>query len=140
MKDQSNLHLEVQHHIDCFAQSDPLREMSTIPREADADTAAVKWLALAALHGINSNARKISVSRSGDGSVRVVAQYRSTELPSPGPEAGGRVIEALRRITHIEHRKGKSALALGVRDGSVDLKVKVEEEGRRETVTLKFPD
>lgn len=140
MKDTSSLHLKVQEHIDCFAQSDPLKEMSVIAADADADAAAVKWLALAALHGINHNARKISVTRNGDGRVQVVAEYRDTELPSPGTAVGARIIDAMRRIIHLEEEKGKSILALGVRDGSIDLKVKVEKKGDRETMSLKFPD
>lgn len=140
MKDTSSLHLKVQEHIDCFAQSDPLKEMSVIAADADADAAAVKWLALAALHGINHNARKISVTRNGDGRVQVVAEYRDTELPSPGTAVGERIIDAMRRIIHLEEEKGKSILALGVRDSSIDLKVKVEKKGDRETMSLKFPD
>lgn len=140
MKDTSSLHLKVQEHIDCFAQSDPLKEMSVIAADADADAAAVKWLALAALHGINHNARKISVTRNGDGRVQVVAEYRDAELPSPGTLVGERIIDAVRRITHLEEEKGKSILALGVRDSSIDLKVKVERKDGRETVSLKFPD
>lgn len=140
MKDTSSLHLKVQEHIDCFAQSDPLKEMSIIAADTDPDAAAVKWLALAALHGINHNARTISVSRSGDGRVQVVAEYRDTELPSPGTAVGERIIDAVRRITHLDKEKGKSILALGVRDSSIDLKVKVEKKNGRETVSLKFPD
>jgi hypothetical protein len=140
MKDTSSLHLKVQEYIDCFAQSDPLKEMSVIATDPDADAAAVKWLALAALHGINHNARKISVTRNGDGRVQVVAEYRDTELPSPGTVVGERIIDAVRRITHLEEEKGKSILALGVRDSSIDLNVKVERKDGRETVSLKFPD
>jgi hypothetical protein len=140
MKNTTSPHLKVQEHIDCFAQSDPLKEMATIHGETDAEAAAVKWLALATLHGINNNARRISVTRNGDGQVRVVAEYRDTELPSPGPATGGRIIEAIRKMTYIEAEKGKSDLALGVRDSSIDLKIKVEKKDGRETVSLKFPD
>lgn len=53
---------------------------------------------------------------------------------------GERIIDAVRRITHLEEEKGKSILALGVRDSRIDLNVKVERKDGRKTVSLKFPD
>jgi hypothetical protein len=46
----------------------------------------------------------------------------------------------VREITHLEKVKGKTLLALGVRDGSVDLKVKVIKDQNGVKVTLKFPE
>ena len=139
MKDKRSLHLEVQEHIDCFAATDPLKEMSEITGDEDKDQAALKWLALAALHGINSNAKKISVRTTADGRTTVLAKYRKAELPSPGGEIGRKIIEAVRKITHFEEDKGKGPLALGVRYDSIELVIKVERDGESETVTLKFP-
>ncbi len=84
MKDKRSLHLKVQELCDCYATTDPLKEMSELKKEADKDDVALKWLALATLHGINSNAKKITVTRSEDGEVNVTAEYRVAELPSPG--------------------------------------------------------
>ena len=53
MKDKSNFHLKVQDLCDCFATTDPLKEMSEIMEDQNREEAALKWLALAALHGIN---------------------------------------------------------------------------------------
>ena len=44
----------------------------------------MKWLALAALHAVNDGAKKIYLTKAKDGSVKVTAKYRETELPSPG--------------------------------------------------------
>lgn len=139
MKDKRSLHLEVQEHIDCFAGTDPLKEMSEITRDEDKDQAALKWLALAALHGINSDAKKISVRTAADGTTKVLAKYRKAELPSPGGEIGRKIIEAVRKITHFEEDKGKGPLALGVRNDSIELDIKVERDSESETITLKFP-
>ena len=139
MKDKRSLHLEVQEHIDCFATTDPLKEMSKITGDHDKDQAAVKWLALAALHGINHNAKKISLRATADGTTTVEAKYRKAELPSPGAEIGPKVLEAVRKITHFEGDKGKGPLALGVRNDSIELDIKVERDNHGETVTLKFP-
>jgi len=140
MKDKETLHKRVQEEIDCFATTDPLKEMSELEKEEDTGESALKWLALAALHGINMNAKKITISKSGDGNVKVLAEYRLAELPSPGPAIGEKIIQDVREITHLEKEKDKTTLVLGIRDGSVDLKVKVKRDKEGEKVTLKFPE
>jgi TPR repeat protein len=139
MKEKRNLHLKVQEMCDCYATGDPLKEMSVVKNDEDKDDAAVKWLALAALHGVNNNAEEINIIRSSEGNVRVVAEYRDTELPSPGPEVGGKIMNALREITHIEETKGKTPLSLGIRNDSVNLKIKFKEKNGKEKITIKFP-
>ena len=139
MKEKRNLHLKVQEMCDCYATTDPLKEMSAVQNETDTDEAAVKWLALAALHGVNNNAKKISISRAADGGITVTAKYREAELPTPGEAVGGKIIEAIREITHLEGDKGKTPLALGIRDSSIELAVKVKTKEGRERVSIKFP-
>jgi hypothetical protein len=96
MKDPNSLHLKVQEHIDCFATADPLKEMSVIKAEADKHDAALKWFALAALHGINNNAEKIVISLSENDKVKVTAKYRKSDLPSPGSEMGKKLFKRFR--------------------------------------------
>ena len=140
MREKETLHGKVQKLIDCFATSDPLKEMAGLPGEDDRQEAALKWLALAVIHGINSGAKEISVLRSGEGEVRVMAEYKKAELPSPGVAIGSCIMESLRSITHLEGEKGKTLLAMGVRDGSIDLNIKLKRSGDEEKLTLKFPD
>ena len=111
-----------------------------LKNDGDKDEAAVKWLALAALHGVNNNAKEVILTRSSDGEVRVTAKYQESELHSPGSEIGTKIMEAVREITHIEGRKGKSPLALGIRNDSIELQVKIKQKEGREKVTIKFPD
>ena len=61
MKDKQHLHLKVMELCDCYAETDPLKGMSDLSKDEDRDEAALKWLALARLHGINSSAKIISV-------------------------------------------------------------------------------
>jgi hypothetical protein len=124
---------------DCYATGDPLKEMSIVKDEEDKDEAAVKWLALAALHGVNNNAEEITITRDSDGQVRVVAEYRTTELPSPGEEVGKKIVDAVREITHIEEDKGKMPLSLGIRNDSVALNIKLKAKKDKEQITIKFP-
>jgi hypothetical protein len=139
MKDKRSLHLKVQELCDCYATTDPLREMSALKGDTDREEAALKWLALAALHGVNANAENISIIRSGSGEVTVKAEYRVSELPSPGREIGEKIIAAAREITHLEGEKAKSPLALGIRDSSIDVEIKVKKDERGEKLTLTFP-
>jgi len=139
MKEKRNLHLKVQELCDCYATTDPLKEMSALGQDKDQEEAALKWLALAALHGVNHNAEEITVSRDAKGKVKVVAQYRETELPSPGAGVGQKILAAVREITHIEGDKGKTILALGMRNDSLELKVKIKVKGEKEEVAIEFP-
>ena len=129
MKDTKNLHLKVQELCDCFSTTDPLKEMSEVKDDVNNFDAALKWLALAALHGVNNNAKKITIKKTNDGNVSVTAKYRDTELPSPGMDVAGNIFEIVREITHIEDKKGKCSLALGIRDSSLSLDVSVKDKG-----------
>jgi len=140
MKDKESLHKRVQEQIDCHATTDPLREMSLLMKETDTEEAAVKWLALSVLHGVNMGARKITIIKSKNEELKVVAEYRPAQLPSPGSAIGEGIIDAVREITHLENAKDKSILALGIRNSSIDLKVKVKKTVDEEKVTLEFPD
>ncbi|MBW2411175.1 MAG: hypothetical protein JRF72_15360 [Deltaproteobacteria bacterium] len=139
MKEKRNIHLKVQEMCDCYATTDPLKEMSEIKGDSDQEEAAVKWLALAALHGVNNNAKEVSITRTKDGNIKVTAKYRESELPTPGAEIGEKIMNTVREITHIESGKGKSPLALGIREDSIELKVKMKSKDKGERVTLTFP-
>jgi hypothetical protein len=139
MKEKRNLHLKVQELCDCYATTDPLKEMSTLGHDKDQEEAALKWLALAALHGVNHNAETITISRNKRGQVKVVAKYRETELPSPGSDVGQKIMSAVREITHIEGEKGKTMLALGMRNDSLELKVKIKVKDQYDKVEIEFP-
>jgi hypothetical protein len=139
MKEKRNLHLRVQELCDCYATTDPLKEMCTVEKDPDKEEAALKWLALAALHGVNDNAKEITIRRNQKGEVKVSAKYRKTELPSPGAGVAEKIISAVRNITHIEGDKGKTHLALGMRNDSLDLKVKIKLKGAYEKVRIEFP-
>jgi hypothetical protein len=139
MKEKRNLHLKVQELCDCYATTDPLKEMSTLGQDKDKEEAALKWLALAALHGVNHNAEEITIRRDSKGQVKVVAKYRETELPSPGADVGQKIMSAVREITHIEGEKGKTVLALGMRNDSLELMVKIKVKGAEEKVEIEFP-
>ena len=51
-----------------------------------------------------------------------------------------KIINAVREITHGDENKGKSPLALGIRDGNIEISVKVKKDTDKESLTLKFPE
>jgi hypothetical protein len=140
MKDKRNLHMRVQEQCDCYLTADPLKEMSLLHNDTDKEEAALKWLGLAVLYGIDSHAKKVSISKGKDGRVSVSAKYRETELPSPGGEIGAKIIESAREIAHIEERAGSIPLAVGIKDSNIELDLRVERDGSEETVTIRFPE
>ncbi len=140
MRDMSTSHQRLQELCDCFAETDPLFEMAALPRDEDKEEAALKWLALAVLHGIDYGAEAISLETAPDGSVAATVEYRPRQLPSPGGDIGGRIVDAVRDMTHIEGRKGQTPFAVGIRDSSVEIRIKVKEKDGAKKITLKFPD
>ncbi len=136
MYDRRNLHAKIQELCDCFATTDPLLEMSKLA-SGPADE-ALKWIALAVLHGINANAKKITLTKTATAGSWS-APIQGSGLPSPGVEIGGKVLETLREITHLEKEKGKTPLALGVRDSSLELVVKAEKGRKGKSCPLNFP-
>ena len=139
MKDAENLHLKVQGLCDCFATNDPLKEMSKVQSDSDTDEAALKWIALAILHGINNNAKEITISKTKSDGVKVTAEYRKTELPSPGGPIAEKIMNAVRNISHLEGNKAETTLAFGIRNNSMDLKIKSKHEGNDGKITIQFP-
>ena len=138
MKEMRSLHLRVQEMCDCYATTDPLEEMARMASDSgDVQESAVKWLALAVLHGIESNAEKIAIKHASDGQVHVEAEYRTTELPPPNEKIAAAVIDVVREITHIED-KGSLPLSIGIRDSSVDLEVKIKSKDGNDQLKLKF--
>ena len=140
MLESGSEHLKIQEQIDCQLNVDPLREMSLINDEEDKQEAALKYLALLVLHGVNANAKKISLKSSESGAVIVEAKYRKTALPAPDGEITGNVVDAIRSIGHLEEDKDSIPLAIGIRDSSVLLKVKVKKKGGKASLKIEFPE
>jgi len=138
MRDMGTPHQRMQELCDCFVETDPLKEMALLGMDADKEEAALKWLALAILHGVDRGAKQISLERTRDGVVKAEAEYRDRELPTPGAEIGARVMEAARQISHIEDEKGEMPLAVGIRDSSIEILMEVERKAGKEKITLKF--
>ena len=57
----------------------------------------------------------------------------------PNGQTVDRIFDAFREMAHIDTDKGQSALALGIRDSSIDLSVKIKKKKDKEKITIYFP-
>ncbi|MFP4477035.1 MAG: hypothetical protein ACLFOY_15855 [Desulfatibacillaceae bacterium] len=138
MKDMTSMLRKIQEQADCHATTDPLRELSDIESEPDRQQVAPKWLALAALHGVNANAKWISLGTDENGDVTVVAKYRKSELPAPSEETAENVFNTVREVGHFDKETGRIPVSLGIRDSTVDIDFELEKEKGGERLTMKF--
>jgi hypothetical protein len=137
MLDKRTLHMKVQEQCDCFATTEPLREMAALGKEPDPEEGALKWIALAVLHGIGRNAESISLRRSAGGEFSVTAKYRESELPEPPERIGRKVFDVVKAITHLEDT-GRMPIIIGIRDSSMEIEFNLDRDGGAEEVVLKF--
>ena len=136
-----NHHLKLQEMCDCYLETDfvpEMQHMATNPPSDDLDEDAIKYLALAIMHAITEQAAKLSLKKKGDAITVALKNEEKVTLPSPAAPVFGKIIEIVRAILHIEEDKGKLPLSLGLRNGEVNLMVKVKREDDKESVAFSF--
>ncbi len=144
MKDTTSLHQKLQEYTDCFAESDPDRELKKISSKGiagdktqDMTELSLKYLSLAILSGVNQASEKIFFTRKGEqnGSC-FLAGENETRLPSPPTGVTGEIISILRRITGLEPDKAYGKLTCGIRNDRPIMDVGVARAGERETLSI----
>ena len=136
-----NYHAKLQEMCDCYMETDYRQEMEKMASEKspDVEEDALKYLALSILYATTEKATKLSFKRKkGEPKVTVKAEEKM-ELPKPPGEITDKVFEIMRSITHLEGEKGKELFSLGLRDGRMELGVKVEREEDKESLKFSFP-
>jgi hypothetical protein len=136
-----NYHARLQEMCDCYMETDYRQEMEKMvsERSPDLEEDALKYLALSILYATTEKARKLSFKKKeGEQKVTVKAEEKM-ELPTPTGEIADKIFEIMRSITHLEGEKGREPLSLGLRDGRMELGVKVEREEEKESLNLSFP-
>ena len=63
-----------------------------------------------------------------------------TALKAPPVEIFERIVGIVRTILHLEEDNASMPMALGLRNGQVEVQVKVERGGNKESLRIKFPD
>jgi hypothetical protein len=136
-----NYHARLQEMCDCYMETDYRQEMEKMvsERSPDLEEDALKYLALSILYATTEKARKLSFKKKkGEQKVTVKAEEKM-ELPTPPGEIADKIFEIMRSITHLEGEKGREPLSLGLRDGRMELGVKVEREDEKESLNFSFP-
>ncbi len=134
-----NLHLKLQEMCDCYLETDFLPQLSRFGGQPgpDPDDEALRYLALALMRTITEQAGELSLKKEdGNVKVKVKQRERKEELPSPPIALFDRIVAAVRAILHIEGEKGESEMALGLQNGSVEMRVKLKEKDGKSS--LKF--
>ena len=136
-----NYHARLQEMCDCYMETDYRMEMEKMAseRSPDLEEDALKYLALSILYATTEKARKLSFKKKrGEAKVTVKAEEKM-ELPVPPGEIADKIFEIMRSITHLEGEKGREPFSLGLRDGRMELSVKVEKEDDKESLKFSFP-
>ena len=134
-----NLHLKLQEMCDCYLETDYLAQMDHFRAKPgpDPDDEAMRYLALALMHTITEQAAKLSLKQEkGEITVKVKKDGNQEELPPPPAALFTKIIQIIRTILHFEGEKGESELSLGLRNGSLEMLVKLKEKG--DEAALKF--
>ncbi len=136
-----NYHARLQEMCDCYMETDYRKEMEVMASESSVDVEedALKYLALSILYATTEKAEKLSFKKKkGEPKVTVKAEEKM-ELPTPPGEIADKIFEIMRSVTHLEGEKGREPFSLGLRDGSMELGVKVEKEEDKESLKFSFP-
>ena len=147
MRDSRSLHLRLQGYADCFAETDPEGELGEISAKGvagdttnDMTEVALKYLALAILHGIDQGARKVRIESMGpiNGSCSLIGKKKK-KLPRPPTGLAARMVGIIRSITDLENDEGRGKLACGLRDHPIEIDVEIDRTGEQEELTLNLP-
>ena len=136
-----NYHLKLQEMCDCFMERDFLAAMKDMAGvdPSDVEEDAIKYLALAFMYAITQKAEKLTFKKKGEELKVAIKNGFKEKLPVPPHAILDKIFEIMRTILHIEDDKGEMQFSLGLRSGEVNVMVKVEREGDRQSLKIRFP-
>jgi hypothetical protein len=138
-----NLHQKLIEMCDCYLETDfkgRILETVQVPSE-DLEEDSLKYLALTIMYAVTEKAGKLTYKKKkGQLTVTVTAGGDKNSIPAPSPEIFDKVIETVRTILHLEEDNASMPFSLGLRNGQVEVQVKVERKDDKEALKLKFPD
>ena len=139
-----NLHLKLQEMCDCYLETDFTRQLNAMVKgtSKDLEEDAIKYLALAIMHGVSDRARTLKLKKKKDGAIKAVLtiEDEKVSLPSPSPALFDRIIGVIRAILHFEEGGGSMPLALGLRNSNLELMVKLKEKEGDTSLKLAYPE
>ncbi len=139
-----NLHLKLQEMCECYLETDFTRQLNAMVKGSskDLEEDAVKYLALAIMHGVSDRAGTLKVKQKKDGTIKAGLSIddKKISLPAPSPELFERILGVIRSILHFEEGGGTMPLALGLRNSNIELVVKLKEKEGETSLKLSFPE
>ena len=136
-----NNHLKLQEMCDCYMETDFLSAMQGMVEtdSKDVEEDAIKYLALAIMFAITQKAEKLSLKKKGEELKIKIKNGSKEKLPLPAVAVMEKIFEIMRTILHIEEDKGEMEFSLGLRSGEVNVMVKVERKGDKQSLKIQFP-
>lgn len=134
-----NPQLKLQEMCDCYLETDFRLQMAKLCKQpgADREEEAIRYLALALMHTVTEQARKLSMKKEKlEVKVKVESDGEKHSLPAPPVALFDVVLATVRAILHLDGEKGESLLSLGLRNGAVEMRVKLR--AKDDEVSLRF--
>lgn len=134
-----NPHLKLQEMCDCYLETDFRLQMAKLCKQPgpDREEEAFRYLALALMHTITEQAGKLSMKKEKlEVKVKVESDGEKHSLPAPPVAMFNMVLAMVRAILHLDGEKGESLLSLGLRNGAVEMRVKLR--AKDDEVSLRF--
>ncbi len=137
-----NLHRRLIEMCDCYLGTDypaAIQKIADSPSE-NLEEDALRYLALALLHGINAEASQFSLKRKNEKITATIKHdAEKTALRPPSRRLFTAIIATVRAILHLDEDKGALPLALGLKNDQIDLLAKIERTGDKESLKIKLP-
>lgn len=138
-----NLHQKLIEMCDCYLETDfkvQIQHAAQVP-PTDLEEDSLKYLALTIMYAVTEKARKLTYKKKkGQLTVTVKAGGDKNSMPAPSEEIFDKIIETIRTILHLEDDNASMPLELGLRNGQIEVQVKVERKDDKEALKFKFPD
>ena len=139
-----NSHLKLQEMCECYLETDFTRQLNAMVKGSskDLEEDAVKYLALAIMHGVSDRARSLKLKKKKDGTIKagLTVDEKKVSLPAPSSELFERLVGVIRSILHFEADGGTMPLSLGLRNSDIELVVKLKEKEGETSLKLSFPE
>ena len=137
-----NYHLKLIEMCDCYLHTNypvQLRPMVSASTD-DVEEEATKYLALAILYALTEKAGKLSFKRKKENiTITIKVDGDKISLPAPPRELFDQILALMKNILHLEGDKVSMPLSLGLKNGELEVQVKMEIQSDKESLKLKFP-
>lgn len=137
-----NPHQKLIEMCDCYLDTNYHANLQAVATATPADLGeeSTRYLALALLHAISEKAGKLSFKRKKEHlTVTIQVEDEKISLPTPPRAIFDGVLATMRAILHAEGDKTAMPLALGLRNGELEMQVKLETEKEKESLKIKLP-